>query len=85
MIGGEPMAVDEASPSIVARLLRAVIRGYQKFISPALPAACRFTPTCSQYARDAIGRHGAFKGCWLAMRRLAKCHPWHDGGDDPVP
>jgi putative membrane protein insertion efficiency factor len=65
--------------------LAGLIRGYQLVISPALPAACRFTPTCSQYALEAIQRHGVFKGSWLAMRRLAKCHPFHEGGTDPVP
>lgn len=67
------------------RLLGWVIRGYQLAISPALPAACRFTPTCSQYALEAVQRHGVFKGSWLAARRLARCHPFHEGGSDPVP
>lgn len=65
--------------------LAGLIRGYQLVISPALPAACRFTPTCSQYALEAVRRHGVFKGSWLAARRLAKCHPFHEGGTDPVP
>lgn len=72
-------------PSIPARILILPIRAYQRFISPALPPACRFTPTCSAYAVEAIARHGALKGGWLAVRRLARCHPWHPGGDDPVP
>lgn len=71
--------------ALPARAMRLVIRGYQRFISPALPPACRFTPTCSQYAFEAIGRHGAIRGGWLAVRRLARCHPWHPGGHDPVP
>jgi putative membrane protein insertion efficiency factor len=62
-----------------------LIRGYQRFISPALPPACRFTPSCSQYALDAVARHGAARGGWLAIRRLARCHPFHRGGFDPVP
>jgi putative membrane protein insertion efficiency factor len=62
-----------------------LIRGYQKFISPALPPACRFYPSCSQYAIEAIARHGALRGSWLAARRLARCHPFHPGGVDPVP
>ena len=67
------------------RTLVGLIRGYQKFISPALPPACRFYPSCSQYAIEAIARHGALRGSWLAARRLARCHPFHPGGVDPVP
>ncbi|HTK40255.1 MAG TPA: membrane protein insertion efficiency factor YidD [Gemmatimonadales bacterium] len=67
------------------RVLAALIRAYQVVISPALPPACRFTPTCSQYALEAVSRHGAFRGSWLAARRLARCHPFHRGGFDPVP
>ena len=61
------------------------IRGYQRFISPALPPSCRFTPSCSAYAVEAISRHGAIRGSWLAARRLVRCHPFHPGGVDPVP
>jgi len=68
-----------------AALLRGLIRGYQLLLSPILPAACRFQPTCSAYAIEAIGRHGAVMGGWLAVRRVARCHPWHGGGFDPVP
>ncbi len=71
--------------SLPRQILAGLIRGYQLVISPALPAACRFTPTCSQYALEAVQRHGVFKGSWLAARRLAKCHPFHEGGTDPVP
>ena len=71
--------------SLPRQILTGLIRGYQLVISPALPAACRFTPTCSQYALEAVQRHGVFKGSWLAARRLAKCHPFHEGGTDPVP
>jgi putative membrane protein insertion efficiency factor len=67
------------------RALVLVIRGYQKVISPALPPSCRFYPSCSQYAIEAIARHGALRGSWLAARRLARCHPFHPGGVDPVP
>jgi putative membrane protein insertion efficiency factor len=67
------------------RGLVAFIRAYQLVISPALPPACRFTPTCSQYALEAIRRHGALRGSWLAVRRLARCHPFNPGGFDAVP
>jgi len=62
-----------------------LVRGYQVAISPLLPPACRYTPSCSQYAIDALKRYGAFKGSWLAARRLGKCHPFRAGGHDPVP
>jgi putative membrane protein insertion efficiency factor len=77
---------------MAARLLqlpRAVligaVRAYQRFLSPALPPACRFTPSCSAYAVTALERYGALQGSWLALRRLARCHPWNPGGYDPVP
>jgi putative membrane protein insertion efficiency factor len=62
-----------------------VIRLYQKVISPILPAACRFYPSCSEYSRESIMRFGAARGAWLTMLRLLKCHPFHPGGYDPVP
>ncbi|NLI29789.1 MAG: membrane protein insertion efficiency factor YidD [Nitrospiraceae bacterium] len=65
-------------------LLIALIRFYQTCISPLLPASCRFTPTCSAYAREAIERYGALRGSALALKRIAKCHPFHPGGYDPV-
>lgn len=74
-----------------ARALLGAIRLYQATLSPALPVlfgpscGCRFAPTCSHYAADAVSRHGAFRGAWLAVRRLAKCNPLHPGGLDPVP
>ncbi len=67
------------------RALVGLIRAYQLVISPALPPACRFTPTCSQYALEAVRRHGALRGSWLALRRLARCHPFNPGGIDAVP
>jgi putative membrane protein insertion efficiency factor len=62
-----------------------LIRFYQLFISPGLPASCRFAPSCSAYTLEAVQRHGALKGVWLGARRLIRCHPWHPGGYDPVP
>jgi uncharacterized protein len=70
---------------VIRRLLVGIIRGYQRLISPALPAACRFYPSCSAYAAAAIERHGAARGSVLAARRLLRCHPFHPGGIDPVP
>ncbi|MDR3311234.1 MAG: membrane protein insertion efficiency factor YidD [Oscillospiraceae bacterium] len=63
----------------------AMIRFYQRRISPGTPPVCRFTPTCSQYALEAIEKFGAAKGLYLALRRILKCHPFHKGGYDPVP
>jgi putative membrane protein insertion efficiency factor len=65
--------------------LIALVRAYRFFLKPWLGAACRFEPTCSQYALDALARHGAFDGSLLAAGRLLRCHPWCDGGHDPVP
>jgi uncharacterized protein len=66
-------------------LLIWLIRGYKILISPLLPAVCRFQPTCSGYAIEAIERFGALRGGWLAVRRILRCHPFHPGGYDPVP
>ena len=66
-------------------VLIALIRVYQWLISPWLGNHCRFYPSCSEYAREAIERYGAVRGVWLAIRRVARCHPWHPGGVDPVP
>ncbi len=73
------------SGAAMRTILIALIRVYQWFISPLLGNHCRFYPSCSQYAREAIERHGVIRGLWLAIRRLACCHPWHPGGIDPVP
>lgn len=62
-----------------------LIRAYQLLLSPMLGASCRYTPTCSQYAIEAIRKHGPFKGGWLALKRIARCHPWGGHGHDPVP
>ncbi|HYM00734.1 MAG TPA: membrane protein insertion efficiency factor YidD [Blastocatellia bacterium] len=68
----------------MGKVLIIVIRGYQLMISPILPPSCRFTPTCSQYALEAIQLHGPLRGIYLGMRRLLRCHPFHPGGYDPV-
>ncbi|HXP76484.1 MAG TPA: membrane protein insertion efficiency factor YidD [Stellaceae bacterium] len=70
---------------LLTLLLRGLIRCYQLFISPMLGPSCRYLPSCSDYAAEAIERHGALAGTWLALRRLARCHPWGDSGYDPVP
>jgi hypothetical protein len=67
------------------RLLWGLVRGYQLFISPILPGSCRYTPTCSAYAAEAIARHGAARGGWLAVKRIVRCHPFGGWGYDPVP
>ena len=61
------------------------IKLYQILLSPLIGPSCRFTPTCSNYAIDAINKHGPFKGFWLAIKRISKCHPWGGSGHDPVP
>ena len=70
---------------MIARALRAAVRAYRWVLSPLLPQACRFHPSCSEYAEQALARHGAWRGGWLAARRVCRCGPWHAGGYDPVP
>jgi putative membrane protein insertion efficiency factor len=67
------------------QFLIALIRGYQIVLSPFFGQQCRFTPTCSHYAIESLQTHGAFKGFWLTIKRLSRCHPWCAGGYDPVP
>lgn len=71
--------------TVTGRLLIAVLRVYKRWLSPLLGPRCRFHPTCSEYAMQAIARFGAMRGCWLALRRILRCHPLHPGGNDPVP
>lgn len=71
--------------SIASRILMAMIRFYQRFISPLTPPTCIYTPTCSEYAIQAIRKYGALKGTFLAAKRIGRCHPFHEGGYDPVP
>ncbi|MGL5833567.1 MAG: membrane protein insertion efficiency factor YidD [Waterburya sp.] len=66
-------------------ILLGLIHGYRQFISPLFPPSCRFQPTCSQYAVEAIATYGTIKGGWLAIARILRCHPFHPGGYDPVP
>ncbi len=66
-------------------ILVGLIRTYQYLLRPLLGANCRFYPSCSDYAREAVERHGALRGSWLAVRRIGRCHPYHPGGYDPVP
>jgi len=72
-------------PAIIGLALRGAIRAYQLLLSPLLPPSCRYLPTCSDYAAEAIARHGVGRGAGLALRRLARCHPWGGSGYDPVP
>ncbi len=67
------------------KLLISLIRLYQLVLSPLVGVSCRFTPTCSSYAIEAINKHGVFRGAYLSILRISHCHPWHEGGHDPVP
>jgi uncharacterized protein len=66
------------------RIVIWLLTGYKLLLSPLLPSACRFYPTCSEYMRDAVAKHGALRGMWLGLKRLGRCHPFHAGGYDPV-
>lgn len=70
---------------MIAQWMRLTVRGYRWLVSPVLPMACRFYPSCSEYAEEALARHGAWHGSLLAAGRLCRCGPWHPGGHDPVP
>ncbi len=71
--------------SLLQKILMGVVQGYRWFLSPWLGSACRFSPTCSLYALEALQQHGAGRGSYLAARRIVRCHPWCNGGHDPVP
>jgi len=79
------MSFFETVKSLPRRAIMLCIRGYQVLISPLTPPSCRFTPTCSAYALTSVERYGVFKGGWLAIKRIARCHPFNPGGYDPVP
>jgi len=70
---------------MIAKLLRLLVRCYRLLVSPILPPACRFYPSCSEYAEQALCQHGAWRGSWLTAGRILRCGPWHGGGYDPVP
>ncbi len=71
--------------TLLQKILIGIVQAYRWFLSPWLGSACRFTPTCSAYALEALQQHGAGRGSYLAARRLVRCHPWCNGGHDPVP
>jgi putative membrane protein insertion efficiency factor len=75
----------EPRPTLAARLVLFGIELYRLLLSPLISAACRFEPSCSQYAAAAVRRHGAVRGSWMGMQRLLRCHPFHAGGYDPIP
>ena len=80
-----PMAILRGVLSFLGWLLILPIKFYKRFISPLTPPSCRFTPTCSTYAIEAIQKHGPFRGFWLALKRILRCNPWGGSGYDPVP
>jgi uncharacterized protein len=82
---GTDPSVTQKGPTAITRALMAAVIGYRRFISPLLPPRCRFEPSCSAYALEALREHGAARGLWLAIARIARCHPFHPGGYDPVP
>ena len=83
---GEPVEpVEPVAPSLGARALMFGVRVYQVVLSPVLGGQCRYYPSCSAYALEALARHGAWRGAWLAVRRIGRCHPFRPGGYDPVP
>jgi uncharacterized protein len=83
--GRSAASVYPVRPGKIAGFLTAVLTGYKRLISPLLPSACRFYPTCSDYMREAVETHGPAQGVWLGLKRLGRCHPFHEGGFDAVP
>jgi putative membrane protein insertion efficiency factor len=81
----EDQAVPTRKAGPLARVLLVPVNFYRRWISPVLPPSCRFEPSCSAYAVEALTTHGALRGSWLTVRRLLRCGPWHPGGYDPVP
>ncbi len=79
------MIILEGIKKLLVLILLLLVKIYQKVISPIFPPVCRYTPTCSNYAAEAIVKHGPFKGGWLALKRILSCHPWGGSGHDPVP
>jgi uncharacterized protein len=77
--------VSSRSPLVVTSMLVVLVRAYQRLVSPLFPASCRYTPSCSEYAAQALAQHGLVRGTWLSVRRLLRCNPWSHGGEDPVP
>ena len=75
----------KASANLLASFFALPIRFYRLFISPLIPSRCRYTPTCSEYALEALQKHGPFHGLWLSAKRIGRCHPWGSHGYDPVP
>ncbi|HID80853.1 MAG TPA: membrane protein insertion efficiency factor YidD [Chromatiales bacterium] len=70
---------------MIRRFFIILIKGYSYLISPFMANNCRYTPTCSAYTQEAVEKHGVMKGLWLGIKRISRCHPWHEGGHDPVP
>jgi uncharacterized protein len=81
---GQLTAARQGAEKLVRTICIGLIRFYQYFISPLLPPSCRFYPTCSHYALEALAQHGLWRGLYLTLRRLGRCHPFHPGGFDPV-
>ena len=79
------MTAGGVAATIANVMLRVAIRAWQLLLAPVLPPSCRYLPSCSHYADEAISRHGALRGSWLAVRRICRCHPWGGSGYDPVP
>lgn len=85
MFDDSARAIGDRPPAALTRALLAVLRVYKGLLSPLFAGSCRYLPSCSDYMAEAVARHGAVAGCWLGLRRLARCHPWGASGFDPVP